>query len=109
MSARLEFKETLGGILLGVQAHAGARKNQVRGVFDGRLKISVTQVPERGKANQAIIRILCEFFTLNSGQIELVSGQTSAKKTFLLSGITLEQARQRENEFVQGNGSILEK
>lgn len=94
-------------ILLPVQAHAGARKNQITGVHDGRLKVSVTQAPEKGKANQAIQNLIAEAFGLAKCQVTLVSGTTSSRKVFSLNGISLTEIQTRQHEIVGGNDSTM--
>lgn len=83
------------GVILPVSAQAGGRKSAVRGCQDGILKVSVTQVAEKGKANQAIIRVLAEALGLRRSQIELIAGETSSKKRFLIRGATLLEMQAR--------------
>ena len=66
------------GTILPVRAHPGARRNEIRGVQDGMLKVSVTQAPEKGKANKAVIELLAKKLGLKKSQIELIAGETSA-------------------------------
>ncbi|MEX2113939.1 MAG: DUF167 domain-containing protein [Pirellulales bacterium] len=72
------------GTILPVKAHAGARRNGIRGEQGGALQVSVTQAPEKGKANKAIIAVLAEALGLRKSQIELVGGETSSQKRFLV-------------------------
>jgi uncharacterized protein YggU (UPF0235/DUF167 family) len=83
------------GTILPVRAHAGARRNGVQGASDGMLKISVTQAPEKGKANKALIAVIAKALDVRKSQIELLSGETSSRKKFLLRDLDLEEARQR--------------
>jgi uncharacterized protein (TIGR00251 family) len=53
--------------------------------------VSVTQAPEKGKANQAIVTVLAEVFRCGKMQIELVRGQSSPDKQFLLVGMDQRQ------------------
>ena len=46
------------GTILPVRAQPGARRNEIRGEQDGMLKVCVTQSPEKGKANKALIELL---------------------------------------------------
>ena len=46
------------GVLLPVRAQPGARANAIRGTMSGMLKVAVTQVAEKGKANDAVIETL---------------------------------------------------
>ncbi len=83
------------GTILPVRAHPGARKNEVRGEHEGMLKVSVSQAPEKGKANKAIVEVLARALGLRKSQIELISGETASKKRFLLRGITPAEAEAR--------------
>ena len=74
------------GVILSVRANAGAKKNAVTGEHDGAVKISVTQAPEKGKANKAIVEVICKSLGLKRSQVELLSGETSSHKKFLLRG-----------------------
>lgn len=72
------------GSLLAVYAQPGARRNQLRGIERGMLKLSVTQVAEQGRANEAIKKLLASSLGLRKSQIELVNGETSREKRFLV-------------------------
>ncbi|MBA4020163.1 MAG: hypothetical protein C0483_23625 [Pirellula sp.] len=76
------------GIVFGVKAQAGGRANAVRGEHDGCLKVSVTQAPEKGKANQAIAAVLCEAIGLRRSQLVLVAGETDPRKKFRATEIS---------------------
>ena len=69
--------------------------NGVVGVRQGALMVSVTQAPEKGKANQAIVTVLAEVLRCGKMQIELVRGQTSPDKQFLLVGMDQRQVFER--------------
>jgi len=86
----IDLKPHPDGTILPVRAQAGARKNEIHGVQDGMLKVSVTQAPERGKANKAIAALLAKALGLRKSQIELLTGHTSPKKQFLIRQTTPE-------------------
>jgi uncharacterized protein (TIGR00251 family) len=75
------------GTILPVRAQPGARRNEIRGVQDGMLKVCVTQSPEKGKANKALVEVLSKALRLKKSQIELIAGETSHHKRFLVHGI----------------------
>jgi uncharacterized protein (TIGR00251 family) len=83
------------GTILPVRARAGARRNEVRGVQDGMLKLSVTQAPEKGKANKAIVALLAKTLDLKKSQIELIAGETSGQKRFLVRDVTADALQTR--------------
>lgn len=93
MNVRLEARAE--GVILPVKANPGARENALRGVHDGQLKVSVTAAPEKGKANQAIIATLAQALSLKRSQIELIAGETSGEKRFLVRDCSLETLSQK--------------
>lgn len=86
----IQLEQREGGIVLPVRAQPGAKKNAITGVHGGMLKVSVTQAPEKGKANLAIVEVLADGLDLKRSQIRLTSGETAGHKKFLVTGITLE-------------------
>lgn len=83
------------GVLLGVRAQPGARRNELRGEHEGLLKVCVTQIAEKGKANKAIIEQLCRALDLRKSQLELLSGETASQKRFLVRDVALDDLRTR--------------
>jgi hypothetical protein len=83
------------GVLLAVRAQAGARVNAIRGIHGGMLKVAVTQVAEKGKANEALAETLAKGLGLKRSQVELASGTTSREKKFLIRDVTAEDLTAR--------------
>jgi uncharacterized protein (TIGR00251 family) len=91
----IDLQATAHGVVLPVQAQPGARQNAITGEHAGRLRVAVTQAPEKGKANKALIEVLAAALDLKKSQIALVTGETSSQKKFLVSGIALEELASR--------------
>lgn len=83
------------GTILPVRAQPGARRNEVRGIQDDALKVCVTQAPEKGKANKAILEVLAKWLGVRKSQIELISGETASQKKFLVRGMEQEDLAER--------------
>jgi uncharacterized protein YggU (UPF0235/DUF167 family) len=66
------------------------------------LKVSVTQVAEKGKANKALVELLCRQLGLRKSEIELVSGETSHEKRFLIRRITAAELSVRIAAAIEG-------
>ncbi len=75
------------GVILPVQARPKARRNGVVGEHAGRLKVAVTEPPDKGKANDALVRVLADALGVKRSQVELIAGQASAAKKFLVTGV----------------------
>ena len=86
-AASIEIEARDGALLLAVKAQPGARKNELRGAQDGALKVCVTQVAEKGKANKAIAEFLAKALKLRKSQIELASGELASQKKFRIAEI----------------------
>jgi len=86
----IELSDHPDGIVLPVRAHPGAAKNGIRGEQNGMLKVSVTQVAEKGKANKALVEVLARGLNLKRSQIELIAGELSPQKRFLIRGVSRE-------------------
>jgi uncharacterized protein (TIGR00251 family) len=82
----VDIQQTSDGVIIPVRAQPGARKNAVTGVHAGQLKVSVTQAPEKGKANAALIEVLAEALEVPRSKISLVSGATASQKKFCVAG-----------------------
>jgi uncharacterized protein (TIGR00251 family) len=97
----IELSETPEGVILPVRAQAGAGQNAIRGEQNGMLKVSVTQVAEKGKANKAIVEVLAKGLGLKRSQIELVAGDLQPQKRFLVRGVTREELTRRVQQAVE--------
>jgi uncharacterized protein (TIGR00251 family) len=89
------------GCVLPVRAQPGARRTGVQGEQAGALKVAVTAPPEDGRANQALLETLREALGLKRSQVELLSGQTSRDKRFLIRGLTRAELETRLAELLR--------
>jgi uncharacterized protein len=93
------LRATPDGVTLAVRAQPGARKTMIVGDYGegehAQLKIAVQAPPVDGKANALLISFLAETFGLSKSNVEIVSGELSRSKVFLLRGVSLEEAKAR--------------
>ncbi|HHT9131442.1 MAG TPA: DUF167 domain-containing protein [Candidatus Tripitaka californicus] len=75
-------------MILHVRAQPGARKDAIVGERADSLKVRITAPPEKGKANEAIVRLLAEKLGLKKSAIRVISGETSRDKRVLIRGIS---------------------
>ena len=80
-----EIKED--STLVRVKVATKASKNAIIGVRNGELLISVTAVPENGKANEAIVKLLSKSFRCAKSKINLISGSKSKNKLFKIDEV----------------------
>lgn len=93
-----------GGVTLAIRAQPGAKKTAILGVYgEGaatQLKIAVQAPPVEGKANSALIAFLADTFGLGKNKVEIVSGELSRSKVFLLQGMSLEEVQAKVSEWM---------
>lgn len=91
------LRETVEGCTLAVRVQPGAKRTAIVGVYgDGaqaQLKIAVQAPPVEGKANAKMVVFLSEAFSVSRSSVEILSGESSRSKVFLIRGLSLSQAK----------------
>jgi uncharacterized protein YggU (UPF0235/DUF167 family) len=72
---------------LAVKVVPGSSQEGIAGWLGDELKIRVRQVPEGGKANQAVRRLLSRTLDLPLSSIRIVAGAASPRKTIEITGL----------------------
>jgi len=85
------FRDGKGCLLVDLRLQPGASRAKVDGLAvldDGAtvLKLRVTEPPEDGKANAALIRLLAKAWKLPKSSLSLVTGHTDRRKTLAVAG-----------------------
>ena len=70
---------------LAIKVTTNAKQDHVKeggvNAFGNRvLKIKTTAVPQDGKANEAVIRIVSDYFKVKRGAVKILSGETARLK-----------------------------
>ncbi|MDR1521002.1 MAG: DUF167 domain-containing protein [Planctomycetota bacterium] len=88
------------GCAFSVKAHPGARRDAVAGVHDGMLRIEVAAAPEKGRANQAIARLLAKKLGTPPTGVVLLVGGTASRKRFGVHGLRPEATLRKLTEIL---------
>jgi uncharacterized protein (TIGR00251 family) len=85
------FREGKDCLLVDLRLQPGASRAKVDGVVvldDGAavLKLRVTEPPEGGKANAALIKLLAKAWKMPKSALSLVAGHTDRRKTLAVEG-----------------------
>lgn len=88
-----------GGAQLRLKVRPGGRADRLVGPHGGALKLEVRAAAERGRANDAVERLLAERLDLGRAEVTVIAGSTSRDKLVLLGGISaVELVRRLEAE-----------
>lgn len=91
----IDLQETSRGVLLGIRAQPGTRRNTIVGVHDACLKIAVTAAADKGKANEAIVALLADELGIARSQIAIVAGAASRQKKVAIGDIDVDELARR--------------
>lgn len=72
------------GAEIAVRVTPKAARNAVVRGEDGAIRVYVTTVPEGGKANAAVVKLLAKALGVAKTRLELVRGQSARDKVFRL-------------------------
>jgi uncharacterized protein (TIGR00251 family) len=100
----IEIRESRKGLIFPVRVQPKASANRILGEHNGALKIGVTAVPEKGKANAAVISLLSKELCVPKSAVEIVGGETSRLKTLRIHGLTRESLLARLNSALEREG-----
>lgn len=92
------------GVVVAVHAQPGAGRTELVGRHGGALKVRVAVPPERGKANEALAKVLAETFGVKPAAVVVVSGESSRTKRFKVDGVDLETAEGLLAPILAGGG-----
>lgn len=97
MGEALPFQVNSDHVRLSVKLTPNAGRDGIDGAETGAdgealLKARVTAVPEKGKANKALIELLAKSLKLPKSSISVISGDTARKKILRIDGDTEEIA-----------------
>jgi uncharacterized protein (TIGR00251 family) len=101
------FIKAPGGLKVAIRLTPKASRDRILGAApeaDGgvALKAQVTAVPEDGKANAALLKLLSKAWKIPKSDMDIVLGATDRRKVVLISGDS-EDLRNRLEDWMAGN------
>lgn len=78
-----------GTVRIMLRVSPGSSRTAVVGRYLDGWKVSVAAVPEHGKANEEIVRMLADVLALPKRQIAIVAGGSARTKIVEVDGLTL--------------------
>ena len=82
----LELIDSDGGCRIPVRVKPGAKQDTLIGPYGGSLKMTVVAPPEKGKANDAVARVLAGALNLATSRVRVVAGFTEQNKVVFVEG-----------------------
>lgn len=87
--ANLMIQETDGGVVFTAKVVPGSSgPTRICGLLNGMLKVKVSAAPQKGKANQYLLKFLAKELGAKKNVVSIISGKTSPVKQLQISGIS---------------------
>jgi uncharacterized protein (TIGR00251 family) len=84
-----------GGVQLRLHVQPGASRTGIAGLHGDALKVRVAAPPAEGRANRELLHYLADLLGVARVRIALIKGETGRRKTVVIQGIGLQEARRR--------------
>ena len=93
--------QTASGVVIRVHVQPKSRREQILGMHGDRIKLTVTEPPDKGKANEAVVRLIAKELSLAMSRVELLRGSTSRQKDLLVPELSAEDVRRLLADAIQ--------
>ncbi|MBM4140160.1 MAG: DUF167 domain-containing protein [Nitrospira sp.] len=74
---------------ISVKVKPNAKQERLEKIDEKNFSVWVKEKPQEGKANQAVIKILSDYFGVAKSEVILLKGQTSRQKIFEVQTTTI--------------------
>lgn len=88
LEEKLAIKQKDDGVSFSVKVVPGSSKNAITGLLGSALKVNISAVAEKGKANQGLIKLLAGVLGRPSSAILIISGTTRPQKEVFVAQMT---------------------
>jgi uncharacterized protein (TIGR00251 family) len=83
-------------VILDLHVQPGAKKSEFAGAHGGRTKLRLAAPAAEGKANQALVEFLADYFGVPQRSVRIVSGVRSRQKRVSVEGAQWKLTERRE-------------
>ena len=77
-----------GAVFVAKIVPGSSGQTRLCGLLDGMLKVKVSAPPEKGKANECLLKFLAKKLGVKKSAVSIISGQTSPVKHVKVSGVS---------------------
>ena len=86
---------------LNVKVVPGSSRDRIVGRLGDAIKVQVAAAPERGKANDAVIKLMADTLGLRPNHIQIVRGHSQPRKVLEIQGVEQTELDGRLRQFLQ--------
>jgi uncharacterized protein len=79
------FRDDADTVLVNVKAMPGSQHSEIEGLRGDEIIVRIAAQPEKGKANEELVRLFAKTLGCSKSEVELVRGETTRRKIVRLS------------------------
>jgi uncharacterized protein (TIGR00251 family) len=80
-------------VTIEIHLQPGAKRSEIVGFREGILYAKVTSLPQRGRANRALVELMAQTLKVPRSAINIIRGQSSRSKVIAIWGLTTEDVK----------------
>jgi uncharacterized protein len=84
----VEIRATSDGVAFSVSCRPRAPRTRARGTRGGSLRLDVAAPPERGAANDEVVRFLAKALGVSAAAVRIAAGASGREKSIRVLGMT---------------------
>ena len=89
----IELRTSKGYVLLPLRVRPGARGTRIEGIREGALRVAVSAPADKGRANQAVCKLIAQVLGGRKSAITIHTGSTSRNKLVRIENQSLDEVR----------------
>jgi len=97
---KLAIKQKGEGVTFSVKVVPNSSRNAIAGLWGSALKVNISAVAQKGKANQALIKLLAKALGCPKSSLSIISGTTRPQKEVFVANMTKAKLESRLSEYL---------
>ncbi len=96
----MAIKQKGEGVTFSVKVVPNSSRNAIAGLWGSALKVNISAVAQKGKANQALIKLLAKALGCPKSSLSIISGTTRPQKEVFVANMTKAKLESRLSEYL---------
>ena len=87
------LRQVSDGVILDLEITPNAKDTEIHGYnpWRKRIEVRLSERAQKGKANEQLVFFFSDLLNISSGNVEIIAGHTSSKKSVKITGANAEE------------------
>jgi len=96
----LNIQQKKNGVTIECYVTPRSSRNQIKGVREGAVSISLHSPPFDGKANEALIGFIADTLSVPKSNVSILKGETGRRKILFVQGMSKDQVTSHFKSYI---------